>query len=806
MRKLLLILGACFLFVPPAEAQNSTIVTATITDPNGLPYSSATVQAQLIPAGVTPRIPPPCNGQSASPCFVSGFTSATADVTGSFSMNLASNAVLLPGGTQWQFTVSETGIAPPAGTGPQSFTTAITISGASQSISATLSALAPRLSNVSGGGGGPFSAITSGTNTAALIEGSGGSITPSGTGTITATSAIGYQGKVFNFADPAYGGAASNTAGQNNTALAALCTAVNAYAGTSLQERPVVYIPGGSATANATYAYSAGCNFTRPIELVCGPGAILNYSGAGHAMDFGPSGVIATTVTQAQATSIYRVEDCGWTGGASMTEGLNFNQFVFGAYVIGNMFYQFGNNGANVFAVYMNPNISTAFVERNKVVNDDNTARNWARIDATSGFNDQAHFIDNYTVNTNFAVGGGTTYTMPVGINIWVDGVGSEVTDNDLNFCAPCVRVGPGLTGPTVNGTRVSNNYMEGVAGGPNVATPIIQYGDPGSATFVDSLHVMGNFIIPNSASNFIMGPSSATTGLVNAMFANNRLASSFTFPVIVLNNVASMTGNSWWDDIGCSGNSQCLPGQIINVSGSILPWGSPNYPLWLTDGTAALPSIARAAVTAQDIQPPGFDFATDPGNGRYAYFTSNVTGISTAFGVQNQNATGAFSGFFLNSAQDVGTFPSRGFTIRHNGGATGTSLAFWEKQPLNIFHAPVTAGTLVQTWEFPKTGHLISAGVALTSGNLSTCGTSPSIVGTDTAGTITVGTAAGTSCTLTFGVAYTTTPPTCTVSDASAIVAIQPTVTTSTLVLTGSAALTSAKIAYICIGSVVEP
>jgi hypothetical protein len=130
----------------PCRAQNITTVSATITDPNNLPYSFATVQAQLIPTGVTPTVPPPCNGQNVTPCVVSGFSRATTDVNGSFSMNLASNAVLSPGGTQWQFSVSETGIAAPSGTGPQSFVVAITISGGSQSISATLSAAAPALS------------------------------------------------------------------------------------------------------------------------------------------------------------------------------------------------------------------------------------------------------------------------------------------------------------------------------------------------------------------------------------------------------------------------------------------------------------------------------------------------------------------------------------------------------------------------------------------------------------------------------------------------------------------------------------
>lgn len=145
MKRLLLLLSAVFFLAPLAAAQNLTTVTATIADPINVPYSFAQVSAQLIPTGVTPTI----NGIG-----VAGFTRATADVNGTFSMNLASNAVLSPGGTQWQFTVTEPGIAPPLGTGPQSFVSVLVISGASMNITSTLNAAAPKLYN---GGTNPIS-------------------------------------------------------------------------------------------------------------------------------------------------------------------------------------------------------------------------------------------------------------------------------------------------------------------------------------------------------------------------------------------------------------------------------------------------------------------------------------------------------------------------------------------------------------------------------------------------------------------------------------------------------------------------
>jgi len=127
------------LFASPLLAQNVTAVSGTVRDLNGIPYANATVQAQLVPSGITPTIPPPCNGQSSTPCAVSAFSRASTDSGGNFSMALASNAVLSPGGTQWQFTVNETGVAPPLGTGSQTCSATFSISGASQSVSSSLS-------------------------------------------------------------------------------------------------------------------------------------------------------------------------------------------------------------------------------------------------------------------------------------------------------------------------------------------------------------------------------------------------------------------------------------------------------------------------------------------------------------------------------------------------------------------------------------------------------------------------------------------------------------------------------------------
>lgn len=138
--------GLLVVLLAPFAAAQFTLVSGTVTDPNGTPYALGTITAQLITAGVSPTI----NGNSFAMTASSGLSSA-----GSFTMQLVSNALMSPNTLQWSFTVcSAVGTVQPAGgTGPQCFTLPITISGATQSISATLSAAAPALSKVSAVGG-----------------------------------------------------------------------------------------------------------------------------------------------------------------------------------------------------------------------------------------------------------------------------------------------------------------------------------------------------------------------------------------------------------------------------------------------------------------------------------------------------------------------------------------------------------------------------------------------------------------------------------------------------------------------------
>jgi hypothetical protein len=82
----------------------------------------------------------------------------------------------------------------------------------------------------------------------------------------------------------------------------------------------------------------------------------------------------------------------------------------------------------------------------------------------------------------------------------------------------------------------------------------------------------------------------------------------------------------------------------------------------------------------------------------------------------------------------------------------------------------------------------------------LTACGTSPAIVGGDTAGTITMGTGSPTSCTLTFFAAFAT-PPNCTVTWQQNLASMQYVPAAASITLTQTAT-SSNKVNYVCFGS----
>lgn len=173
--------GICggFIDLTPAAAAQFTTVSGTVTDPSGLPYANGTITATLITSAS-----PTLNGLPyAPPTQPVGLSSV-----GSFVMQLADNTQLSPGGTQWQFQAcSAAGTVQPAGgKGPVCFTSAaITISGASQDISAQLQTAALPLSSNSAAPifSTPVTGLSMSTSANVVISGPTTMVTPAVNGT-----------------------------------------------------------------------------------------------------------------------------------------------------------------------------------------------------------------------------------------------------------------------------------------------------------------------------------------------------------------------------------------------------------------------------------------------------------------------------------------------------------------------------------------------------------------------------------------------------------------------------------------------
>src|ERR1700732_1509399 len=153
-----LAVAGAFLFVPAAHAQFTT-VTATVKDPNGIPYAGGTMSAVLVPGA--------SGGYTLNGAPYSGQVGpVTLDSTGKFIANFGDVTMITPGSPQWRITINspQGGIEPPLGTGPQSFTftsTGTTISGSSPvDISTSLNALAPKMTNFAGSGSGTVTSIS----------------------------------------------------------------------------------------------------------------------------------------------------------------------------------------------------------------------------------------------------------------------------------------------------------------------------------------------------------------------------------------------------------------------------------------------------------------------------------------------------------------------------------------------------------------------------------------------------------------------------------------------------------------------
>lgn len=156
VKTLLTLTLLCLVALPASAQQTQSKVTGTIVDPNSVPYYPATVLACLTPAVTNPTVAGAAISTNPGAPYCVG--PAQTGLDGTFQIPLYANSVIqcnnVACSTQWQFTVTASGTAPPAGKGAQNFQVVTTISNlTAQDLSVVLTGAAPILLNSGGGGG-----------------------------------------------------------------------------------------------------------------------------------------------------------------------------------------------------------------------------------------------------------------------------------------------------------------------------------------------------------------------------------------------------------------------------------------------------------------------------------------------------------------------------------------------------------------------------------------------------------------------------------------------------------------------------
>ncbi len=487
---------------------------------------------------------------------------------------------------------------------------------------------------------------------------------PSASGTVSTSSLGGPSGTIFN-AVSGYG-AVGDGSTDNSTAFANLATAVNAYTqhpsnGQGLTDLPTVYLPPG------TYNYASGLNFTIPMIFRCEQGAVLNYTGSAHAMDWGPTNLTGSTYQ----TTYYEI-GCTFKGGGSMTEGIYVNDGVLYPRIWDSRFLNFGNSTSTVWQIYFNAasvGIDDPEVARNVFFIDDNTARNGVAVASGSSVaTNQLRFHDNVmvcaqvpgTTNSN-----GTHSCSTSATGVLSDGTGSMIKNNSIVWFQPNIQLGSHSFATVIDTLITETNSSSS-----SISSPAISFGDSTGGNN-PSANISGVTVANVSANTHntdspttspIIGPTT-TSALISGWNLSHFRGTeiSATIPTVVMNNTTGQTGNSYFDVQSAVSGTSFSPTVLIETAGTNL-----------NDPFKGLTGEGSAG-----------------GNPTYglACAASGVTSQGCLFRIQNHSAGGnPYVRLVLDTADDSQTYSGRGGFVQHTSNAGGgTKIGDWEGLPVQI-------------------------------------------------------------------------------------------------------------------------
>jgi hypothetical protein len=285
--------------------------------------------------------------------------------------------------------------------------------------------------------------------------------------------------------------------------------------------------------------------------------------------------------------------------------------------------------------------------------------------------------------------------------------------------------------------------------------------------------------------------------GQIKSVFTN----ASSTTPQ---SSIQLTSGNSLGIFINQTGNvgiGTAIPSTKLDVSGEIrVGNNSPyHYSYTSTVGGWQTPQCSCDANSGiQDCQKE-FDSITDQGSICYDQWAITYPVASNRS--DKYTRSGGTSLALQTNSGNVGIGSSTSTSkLTVNGNVSVGSSYIGNNAPSNgiIVQGNVGVGMITAPVPLSVTGHIGFYGSAP---SVSSCGTSPSIIGTDTAGIITTGTISSgslISCTITFASAYNN-PPACTANDNTSVLALKTLTTTTTLVISSASNFGGHNLSYIC-------
>lgn len=372
---------------------------------------------------------------------------------------------------------------------------------------------------------------------------------------------------------------------------------------------------------------------------------------------------------------------------------------------------------------------------------------------------------------------------------------GGQVGNNNIGLAPISGNVGIGTATPGVlldvagaarsQSLTVSNNTLQIVLGTTNTTTVTMA-----------ALTASRTFTLPDANSNSVQPLTCAAGNAVTAISAAGVLTCAASGTPggadtnVQFNNAGAFGGSAnltWGNAAGLltvkyAASNTLISTPVLKLDNPVLTNAATSMQFFTNAGASLHGTIgadfgANLFVIGTDLSTLQFTGANGTGIAAFG-FNMNTTGdISSRGPVFYISGTAAFNSVAINST-----------------GQNNAELQVSSTAARDIIRA-VSGG--VKKWALDSAGRPTTVTNASTT--VTVCGTAPAILGNDYAGKVTTGSTATTSCLVTFASAFANAPY-CTASNNSAVAAIQPVTTTTTMTLNYASA-TSIQISYTCTG-----